>query len=75
MVIPSAWVAFRMPAAAPMLLDSGLFIVVSAIFTANASLFGASTAWQMWLLYVCVTAATLVCFRGFLAQEFDYKVR
>jgi hypothetical protein len=27
------------------------------------------------LLYVCVTAATLVCFRGLLAQEFDYTVR
>ncbi|HTW72277.1 MAG TPA: MFS transporter [Acetobacteraceae bacterium] len=56
-------------------LVSGLFIVVSAIFTATASLFASSTAWPMWLLYVCVTAATLVCFRGLLAQEFDYKLR
>ncbi|HUN96302.1 MAG TPA: MFS transporter [Bradyrhizobium sp.] len=56
-------------------LVSGLFIVVSAIFTATASLFAAATAWPMWLLYACVTAVTLVCFRGFLAQEFDYKVR
>ena len=56
-------------------LVSGLFIVVSAVFTATASLFAAPTAWPMWLLYVCVTAATLVCFRGLLAQEFDYRVR
>jgi Bcr/CflA subfamily drug resistance transporter len=56
-------------------LVSGLFIVVSAIFTATASLFAAPTAWPMWLLYIFVTAATLVCFRGFLAQEFDYRVR
>jgi MFS family permease len=55
-------------------LVSGLFIVVSASFMATASMFAATTAWPMWLLYVCVTAATLVCFRGFLAREFDYKI-
>ena len=49
--------------------------VVSAVFTAMASLLAAPTAWPMWLLFVCVTAATLVFFVGFLRQEFDYKVR
>jgi hypothetical protein len=29
----------------------------------------------MWLLYIFVTAAALVCFRGFLRREFDYTVR
>jgi hypothetical protein len=29
----------------------------------------------MWLLYIAVTAATLICFLGFLRKEFDYKVR
>jgi Bcr/CflA subfamily drug resistance transporter len=56
-------------------LVSGLFIVVSAVFTAMASLLESGTAWPMWLLYVCVTAATLVFFVGFLREEFDHKVR
>ena len=56
-------------------LVSGLFIVVSAIFTAMASLLQSATAWPMWLLYIGVTAATLVFFVGFLREEFDYKVR
>lgn len=56
-------------------LVSGLFIVVSALFTAVATLLEAATAWPMWLLYLCVTAATLVFFIGLLRQEFDYKVR
>lgn len=56
-------------------LVSGLFIVVSAVFTAMASLLQSATAWPMWLLYICVTAATLVFFVGFLREEFDYKVR
>lgn len=53
----------------------GLFILVSAFFTLGASLMQSATAWPMWALYVFVTAATLVCFLGFLRQEFDYKVR
>ena len=56
-------------------LVSGLFIVVSAVFTAIASLLESPTAWPMWLLYVAVSAAALVCFLGFLRKEFDYKVR
>lgn len=56
-------------------LVSGLFIVVSALFTALASQLQAPSAWPMWTLYVFVTAATLVCFVGFLREEFDYKVR
>jgi Bcr/CflA subfamily drug resistance transporter len=56
-------------------LVSGLFVVVSACFTAIASQLHSATAWPMWLLYVFVTAATLVCFAGFLRKEFDYKVR
>jgi DHA1 family bicyclomycin/chloramphenicol resistance-like MFS transporter len=56
-------------------LVSGLFILVSAIFTLGASLMKSATAWPMWLLYVFVTTATLVCFLGFLRHEFDYRVR
>ena len=56
-------------------LVSGLFIVVSAVFTAFASLLQSPTAWPMWLLYICVSAAALVCFVGFLRKEFDHKVR
>jgi Bcr/CflA subfamily drug resistance transporter len=56
-------------------LVSGLFIVVSALFTAVASQLTSSSAWPMWSLYVFVTAAALVCFVGFLRHEFDYKVR
>lgn len=56
-------------------LVSGLFIVVSAIFSASASLLAAPTAWPLWLLYVCVTAATLVLFSGVLRKEFGHKVR
>jgi Bcr/CflA subfamily drug resistance transporter len=56
-------------------LVSGLFIVVSAVFTAMASLLESATAWPMWLLFVCVTAASFVLFVGFLREEFDHKVR
>ncbi len=56
-------------------LVSGLFIIVSAFFTAVASLIHSLTAWPLWSLYILVSIATLVCFRGFLKQEFDYKVR
>lgn len=55
-------------------LVSGLFIIVSACFTMIASLLQSATAWPMWLLYLVVSLATLVCFRGFLKQEFDHKV-
>ncbi|MBS0562270.1 MAG: MFS transporter [Proteobacteria bacterium] len=55
-------------------LVSGLFIVVSALFTAGASLLIAATAWPLWLLYACVITGMLVCFRGFLAREFDYRL-
>lgn len=55
-------------------LVSGLFIIVSAGFTAVASLVESQTAWPMWLLYTFVSAATLFCFYGFLRKEFDYKV-
>jgi Bcr/CflA subfamily drug resistance transporter len=56
-------------------LVSGLFIIVSAFFTAVASLLQSPTAWPMWVLYLFVTAAALVCFRGFLYGEFDDTVR
>lgn len=56
-------------------LVSGLFIIVSALFTAVASFLQSPTAWPMWLLYIFVTTSTLVCFLGFLRKEFDYKVR
>jgi hypothetical protein len=56
-------------------LVSGLFIMVSAVFTLVASVLHSTTAWPMWLLYTFVTAATLVCFWGFLRKEFDFKVR
>ena len=56
-------------------LVSGLFIIVSALFSLVASLVQSATAWPMWLLYVFVTAVTLVCFSGFLRKEFDYTVR
>ncbi|MFK7777922.1 MAG: multidrug effflux MFS transporter [Gimesia sp.] len=56
-------------------LVSGLFIVVSAFFTLFASLLQSATAWPMWVLYIFVSAATLICFRGFLKKEFDHKVR
>ncbi len=55
-------------------LVSGLFIIVSALFTAVASLLASATAWPMWVLYIAVSAATLFCFLGFLRKEFDYKV-
>ncbi len=55
-------------------LVSGLFIIVSAFFTAVSSLLHSPTAWPMWLLYVFVSAASLVCFRGYLRREFDHKV-
>lgn len=55
-------------------LVSGMFIIVSAIFTAAAALLESRTAWPMWLIYIVVTAGSLVCFRGFLRREFDYKV-
>lgn len=56
-------------------LVSGLFIIVSAFFTAIASLLQSATAWPMWLLYIFASTATLVCFCGFLRREFNYKVR
>ena len=56
-------------------LVSGLFIVLSAFYSAVASLLQSPTAWPMWLLYIFASAATLVCFLGFLYREFDYKVR
>lgn len=56
-------------------LVSGLFIIVSAVFTAMASLLQSPTAWPMWLLYIAVTAGAFICFFGFLRKEFDYKVR
>jgi len=56
-------------------LVSGLFVVVSAGFTAIASLLSSQTAWPLWVLYVGVSLATLVFFVGFLRREFDYKVR
>lgn len=39
-----------------------------------ASLLLSATAWPMWLLYIGVTAATLVFFVGFLREEFADKV-
>lgn len=56
-------------------LVSGLFITVSAFFTAVASLLQSPTAWPMWLLYIFVITATLVFYGGFLRREFDYIVR
>ena len=56
-------------------LVSGLFIIVSAGFTAVASLLQAPSAWPMWVLYIFVSLATLVFFYGFLRGEFDYKVK
>ncbi|MEM6580577.1 MAG: multidrug effflux MFS transporter [Pseudomonadota bacterium] len=56
-------------------LVSGLFVIVSAIFASVASLLASPTAWPMWLLYVCVTLAALLCFVGFLRKEFDYVVK
>ena len=50
-------------------LVSGLFIIVSALFSAVASLLQSPTAWPMWVLYTFVTAATLVLFVGFLREE------
>ncbi len=56
-------------------LVSGLFIIVSAVFTAIASLLASATAWPLWVLYIAVCAATLFFFIGFLRKEFDYKVK
>jgi DHA1 family bicyclomycin/chloramphenicol resistance-like MFS transporter len=56
-------------------LFSGLFIFVSAVVTAVASLVTTATAWPLWLLYVFVTAVPLFLFVGQLRKEFDYKVR
>ncbi len=56
-------------------LVSGLFIIVSAVFTAVASLLQSPSAWPMWTLYIFVSLATLVFFYGFLRGEFDYKVK
>jgi Bcr/CflA subfamily drug resistance transporter len=56
-------------------LVSGLFIIVSAGFTAVASLLESSSAWPLWTLYIFVTAATLVFFVGFLRKEFDFVVK
>ncbi len=56
-------------------LVSGLFIIVSAVFTGVASLIATTSAWPLWTLYVFVAAATLFFFVGFLRKEFDHKVR
>lgn len=56
-------------------LVSGLFIVVSAGFTACASLLKTATAWPMWSLYIAVSVAALSIFLIFLRKEFDYKVK
>lgn len=56
-------------------LVSGLFIIVSAGFTAVASMLQAPSAWPLWVLYIFVSLATLVFFYGFLRGEFDYKVK
>ena len=56
-------------------LVSGLFIVVSALFNLVATIGQSATAWPMWVLYIFVSMATLICFKGFLRQEFDYTVR
>jgi Bcr/CflA subfamily drug resistance transporter len=56
-------------------LVSGVFVMTSAVFTTFASLLHSPSAWPMWLLYVCVTAMTLVCFGIVLRREFDYKLR
>ena len=56
-------------------LVSGLFIIVSAVFTASASIFATASAWPLWLLYIAVSAAALFCFLGFLRKEFSYRVR
>lgn len=56
-------------------LVSGLFIVVSALFTAIASRLESPSAWPLWSLYVFVIAVALVCFLAFLRKEFDYTVR
>jgi DHA1 family bicyclomycin/chloramphenicol resistance-like MFS transporter len=55
-------------------LVSGLFIMVSAVMSLVASALHSATAWPLWSLYVFASAATLVCFRGFLPREFDHKV-
>ncbi len=55
-------------------LVSGLFIMVSAAFTATASLLESATAWPMWSLYICVLAGAGLFFAGLLRSEFDYKV-
>ncbi|WP_196223337.1 multidrug effflux MFS transporter [Roseibium sp. RKSG952] len=56
-------------------LVSGLFIIVSAGFTAGASLLQSPSAWPLWALYIFVTAATLIFFTVFLRKEFDYTVK
>lgn len=56
-------------------LVSGLFVIVSAGFTAVASLLHSQSAWPMWVLYVFVTAATLLFFVGYLRKEFDHVVK
>ncbi|MFS8181448.1 MFS transporter [Pseudovibrio denitrificans] len=56
-------------------LVSGLFIIVSAVFTAIATLLEAPTAWPMWVLYIFVTAATLFVFAGLLRKEFDHVIK
>ena len=56
-------------------LVSGLFVIVSAVLTAVASLLESPSAWPMWVLYIFVTLAALICFTGFLRREFDYTVK
>ena len=56
-------------------LVSGRFVIASAVLTALATLRHASSAWPMWVLYICVSAATLLFFTGFLRKEFDFVVK
>lgn len=55
-------------------LVSGLFVIVSALFSGAASLFATSSAWPLWGLYICVSAAALALFSGYLRKEFAYRV-
>ena len=55
-------------------LVSGLFIVVSALFSLLATSLQAATAWPLWALYIGVTTATLLCFAGYLREQVANKV-
>ena len=56
-------------------LVSGLFVIVSAVFAAVATFLQSTSAWPMWMLYIFVTAATLLFFAGFLRKQFDFVVK